>query len=88
MKPCKDCKHFQPNPNTSKLDLGLCAAPGNTMTNPVSGELVIGRTGFRFAEVLRVSALTGCGPEARWYEPTPERVEPPAESKSWWKFWA
>jgi hypothetical protein len=92
MKLCKDCKHFQAN--GAMLEIGYCAAPLNLKTSPVSGDVSIGRTGYRYAETLRQAASFGvlCGPDARWHEPkTPaaEPVEPAAEKGgSRWRFWA
>lgn len=90
MKLCKDCKHLVPN--TRDITNGLCGAPQNMMANVVSGEQVIGKSGNRFAENVRL--VGGCGVGAKWFEPTSplaavcsREVASPAR-RPWWKFWA
>ena len=60
MKFCKDCKHFE---MTTDLSLSKCLAPSRPY------DLVWGNQLVMTARHSRALAITGCGEDAKWFEP-------------------
>ena len=68
---CKDCKHFTPNPHVSKAsaeEYAFCERVALAVS------FVTGSPQRSDTAMCAIQRTSGCGPEARYFEPREESV--------------